>query len=123
MNTYYTNQEIREYFNILSSDFPIWLFDYINTEEMQRISKISMNCWTDYTNCFDIKYFYSNLEHSIGVSLIIWHFTHDKKQVLAGLFHDIATPTFKHCIDFMNGDYQTQESTEELTVKIIELTI
>ena len=35
------------------------------------------------------------------------------------LFHDIATPVFKHCIDFMNGDYEKQESTEELTVKII----
>ena len=42
-----------------------------------------------------------------------------QKQTLAGLFHDIATPVFKHTIDFMNGDYETQESTEELTSKII----
>lgn len=47
------------------------------------------------------------------------HFTHDKKQTLAGLFHDIATPVFKHCIDFLNGDYMTQESTEDLTTEII----
>ena len=39
--------------------------------------------------------------------------TKDKKATLAGLFHDIATPSFKHCVDFLNGDYMTQESTED----------
>ena len=62
---------------------------------------------------------YSSLDHSIAVSLIVWNFTKDKKQTLAGLFHDIATPVFKHSIDFMNGDYEKQESTEELTTRII----
>lgn len=64
--------------------------------------------------------FYSRLEHSIGVSLIIWNFTKNKKQALAGLFHDIANPAFSHCIDFLHGDYETQESTEELTTTIIK---
>lgn len=113
-------EEIREYFKILSPEFPEWLFEYINTPEMQRISGISMNCGTDYTKVFNIKNWYSNLDHSIGVALIIWHFTHDKKQTLSGLFHDIATPTFKHCIDFMNGDTENQESTEERTELIIK---
>ena len=62
---------------------------------------------------------YSSLDHSVAVALIIWNFTKDKKQTLSGLFHDIATPVFKHSIDFMNGDYEKQESTEELTTKII----
>lgn len=43
-----------------------------------------------------------------------------KKQTLSGLFHDIATPVFKHCIDFMNGDSENQESTEERTEQIIK---
>lgn len=115
------NDEVKEYFKILcNDDFPEWLMDYINTPEMERIDKISVNCGMDYFGCFDIKYFYSNLDHSIGVALIIWNFTHDKKQTLAGLFHDIATPAFKHCIDFMNGDSETQESTEELTTDMIK---
>ena len=113
------NNEVKEYFNILSPDFPNWLLEYINTPEMERISKISMSCGTDYSSCFNIRYWYSNLDHSVGVALIIWHFTKDKKQTLAGLFHDIATPVFKHCIDFMNGDSETQESTEEKTTDII----
>ena len=122
MNNYYSNlnEEIKEYFSILSPEFPEWLLEYINTPEMERISKISMSCGTDYSKCFNVRYWYSNLDHSVGVALIIWHFTHDKKQTLAGLFHDIATPVFKHCIDFMNGDSETQESTEERTTDIIK---
>ena len=121
MNKYYENlhPEIKEYFKILSPHFPEWLFDYIDTREMRRIGKISMHCGVEYSGIFNIKYPYSNLDHSVGVALIIWHFTHDKKQTLAGLFHDIATPVFKHCIDFMNGDSERQESTEEKTIEII----
>jgi len=121
MNKYFDrlNDEVKEYFSILSPEFPEWLLEYIDTPEMDRISKISMSCGTDYSKCFNLRYWYSNLDHSVGVALIIWHFTHDKKQTLAGLFHDIATPVFKHCIDFMNGDSETQESTEEKTSDII----
>lgn len=122
MSQYYKNllPEIKEYFSILSPVFPEWLLEYIDTPEMKRIHAISMSCGTDYTKCFSVRYWYSNLDHSVGVALIIWHFTHDKKQTLAGLFHDIATPTFKHCIDFMNGDCEKQESTEERTTDIIQ---
>ena len=43
---------------------------------------------------------YSILEHSVGVALITWHFTRDKKQTLAALFHDISSPAFKHWPNF-----------------------
>lgn len=114
------NSEVREYFKILSPEFPDWLLEYIDTPEMQRIGGISIFCGTDYTKIFNNRFWYSNLDHSVGVALIIWHFTNDKKQTLAGLFHDISTPTFKHCIDFMNGDSERQESTEGRTEDIIK---
>ena len=121
MSKYYEklNETIKEYFKVLSKDFPEFLYEYIDTPPMQRIGKIGCGCGTDYTKVFNNKFFYTNLEHSIGVALIVWNFTKDKKQTLAGLFHDIATPVFKHSIDFMNGDYEKQESTEELTTRII----
>ena len=78
-----------------------------------------MLCGTDYSKLFNYKSSNNTLDHSIGVALIVWNFTKDKKQTLAGLFHDIATPVFKHCIDFMNGDTEHQESTEEMTEEII----
>ena len=123
MKQYFENLNpiVKEYYKILSpKGIPDFIYDYIQNPEMQRIGKISISCGTDYTKLFNHKFMYSNLEHSIGVALIIWNFTEDKKQTLAGLFHDIATPTFKHCIDFMNGDHEKQESTEKLTTEIIK---
>ena len=114
------NKEVREYLKILSPEFPKWLLDYINTPEMLRLNGIGMSCGTLYSKVYNDKYFYSSLTHSIAVALILWHFTQSKKQTLSGLFHDIATPTFKHCIDFMNGDSEHQESTEERTEQIIK---
>lgn len=114
------NEEIKEYYKILSKEVPEFLYDYINTPEMQRISGTGTACGTEYTKIFNNKFYYSNLAHSIGVALIVWNFTHNKAQTLAGLFHDIASPTFKHCIDFMNGDFETQESTEAETEDIIK---
>ena len=113
------NKRTLEYFKVLEPDFPEWLWEYINTEALFKQNYISVTCGTIYSDLFESSYFYSSLDHSIGVALIVWHFTHDKKQTLAGLFHDIATPVFKHCIDFLNGDYMTQESTEDLTTEII----
>lgn len=113
------DENLKKYFNMLEKNFPEFLNDYINTKEMQRLGYISVSCGTIYSKLYDLGY-YSSLSHSIGVALIIWHFTHNKKQTLAGLFHDIATPVFKHTIDFLNGDYMKQETTEKLTAKIIK---
>lgn len=122
MNKYLKNlnEEIRNYLKILSPDFPEWLLEYIYTPEMLRLDGIGMSCGTLYTKVYNDKYFYSSLTHSVAVALILWNFTHDKKQTISGLFHDIATPTFKHCIDFMNGDSEHQESTEERTEQMIK---
>lgn len=119
---YYDNmsKEIKKYFSILQFEYPEWLQKYINTKEMLHQKYISVTCGTIYSNLFESNFFFSSLDHSIAVALIIWHFTHDKKQTLAGLFHDIATPAFKHSIDFLNGDYINQESTENLTTDIIK---
>ena len=120
MNYYDSLDEIKkEYFNILSNEYPLWLEEYINTPELLKQKYISVTCGTIYSDLFESKYFFSSLDHSVAVALIIWNFTHDKKQTLSGLFHDIATPVFKHCVDFLNGDYMNQESTEDLTTKII----
>ena len=120
MNNYLKSldETILKYFKILSEEFPDFLLDYINTPEMQKQAGISVSCGTIYSKMYN-QMWYSSLDHSVAVALIIWNFTKDKKQTLSGLFHDIATPVFKHTIDFMNKDYEKQESTEELTTKII----
>lgn len=114
------NPTLQEYFKILSPEgIPKFLNPYIETPTMQKQAKISTTCGTFYSKMFHNEFWYSSLDHSIAVALIVWNFTKDKKQTLAGLFHDIATPVFKHTIDYMEGDYEKQEATEELTTKMI----
>ena len=114
------NNLIKTYFKVLSPIFPDWLNEYIETERMLKQQYISVTCGKIYSKLFNYDEDYNSLDHSIAVALIIWNFTHDKKQTLSGLFHDIATPAFKHCVDFLNGDYMNQESTEDLTKTLIE---
>ena len=122
MSKYYDKlrKEIKEYFKMLSPDYPEWLNEYIETKELLKQDDVNTTCGLRYTKLLGIDYPISSFEHSIGVALVVWHFTHDKKQTIAGLLHDISTPAFKHCIDFLNGDYLKQESTEELTVEVIK---
>ncbi len=107
------------YHKILSPEFLEFLQDYIATPAMQRLGGAGLLCGTDWTPLYKNRFYYSRLDHSIGAALIVWHFTHDKVQTLAGLFHDISTPAFSHVIDFKNGDHLTQTSTENLTESVI----
>lgn len=92
------------------------------TPALQRLEDISMHCGCDWASFPIYKTAggkYSRLVHSIGVSKIVWNFTHDIVQAVSGLFHDISTPVFAHSIDFLNGDYMEQESTENETAAFI----
>lgn len=111
---------IKRYYKILSKDFPLFLNDYIYTFEMQKLDGINQICGGYWRKENIYEDMYSVLIHSVGVALIIWNFTHDKKQTIAGLLHDISSPAFKHCIDFLNGDVEKQESTEEKTLDVIK---
>lgn len=100
---------------------PDWMEAFCRLPELQRLRDVGMNCGCEYT---DFPRFhglprYSRLRHSIGVCRIVWHFTGDRRQALAGLFHDIATPCFAHTVDFLHGDYLRQEYTENQTEAII----
>ena len=103
---------IASYHRILSADFPEFINKYVDLPILQRLSGIGLLCGTDWTPLYRNRFFYSRLDHSIGVALILWHFTHDRAETLAGLLHDVSTPVFSHVADFRNGDALTQESTE-----------
>lgn len=108
-----------KYHSILCPEWPDFLDKYISLPMMQRLDGVGLLCGTDWTQLFDNKFPYSRLDHSIGVALIVWNFTHNKKQALAGLFHDVSTPAFSHVNDFRKGDALTQESTEFLNQRMI----
>ena len=120
MNLGVDNKEILEYLKILSNEIPDFIIEYANVPDMQRLKGISMVSACEHTKLIPYKFFHTRYEHSLGVALIIWHFTKDKKQTIAGLYHDIATPSFSHVVDYIHGDYEKQESTEELTKTVIK---
>ena len=107
------------YHKILCADYPDFLDEYLRLPILQRLDGVTLLCGTDWTPLFKNRFYYSRLEHSVGTALIVWNFTHDKKQTLAGLFHDVSTPAFSPVIDFRNGDTLTQESTELNNQKMI----
>ena len=113
--------DISEYFNILCprEDWPAFLDKYLQLPVLKRLQGVGLLCGTDWTALYKNRFYYSRLDHSLGVALIVWHFTHDKAQTLAGLLHDISTPVFSHVSDFRKGDALTQTATEEPTARII----
>lgn len=115
------NESTKQYYKILSKEFPEFLNDYIYTPEMQKLDGINQICGAYWRKPNIYEDMYSVLKHSVGVALIIWNFTKNKKQTIAGLFHDISSPAFKHCIDFLNGDAENQETTEEQTLEVIKI--
>lgn len=107
--------------NIYHESIPAWILPALEAPEMVRLQGVGMNCGCDYTQFHAYRPVipYSRWDHSIGVALIVWHFTGDKQQTLSALFHDIASPVFAHVVDFLKGDHMTQESTEDGTCEII----
>lgn len=101
---------------------PAVLAELAATPELLRLKQVGMNCGCEYTSFprFANGHSYSRFGHSLGVGLIVWHFTGDAAQAAAGLLHDLATPTFAHVVDFLRGDYLTQEATEAGTRERIE---
>ena len=102
-------------------EIPEFLYKYLELDSMNRLKDISLLCGMDYASphMYDFAFYVSRYDHSLNVALITWRLTHDKTQTLAALFHDISTPVFSHVIDYMNGDYINQESTENKNMEVL----
>lgn len=115
----YDEYNTQKYHQILSPVWPDFLDKYIALPVMQRLKGIGLLCGTDWTTLYKNRFYYSRFDHSVGVALIIWHFTNDKAQTIAGLLHDVSTPVFSHVSDFRKGDALTQTATEAPNESII----
>ncbi len=107
--------------SIYHENVPEFIMEFAQTPAMLRLKGVGMHCGCEYASFPEYVGTkpYSRWVHSVGVALIVWHFTADMAQAVAGLLHDVASPAFAHVIDFLHGDYIEQESTEEETEAII----
>lgn len=105
---------MQKLWTIYHPEIPEFLREFAATPPVVRLKNVGMNCGCEYTRfpLFEKIRPYSRFDHSLGVALIVWHFTESMEQALAGLFHDVTTPVFAHVVDFLNGDHLRQESTE-----------
>ncbi len=102
-------------------NIPDFLIPYLGVPSLDRLKYVGYFCGMDYASkdIYDFKEYITRYDHSLSVALLTYGLTRDKKATIAALFHDIATPCFSHVIDYMNKDYENQESTEEYTEEII----
>lgn len=107
--------------DIYFNPIPDFIRAIADTRPLQRLRGVGMNCGCEYSSVHTFCRIgnYSRFEHSIGAGLIVWKFTADVRQTVSALLHDIATPCFAHVIDFLHGDYESQESTEDRTLEMI----
>ena len=112
---------MKKLWSVYHADIPPCLQVLAETPEMRRLQDVGMNCGCEYTAFprFQNLRPYSRFQHSMGVGLIVWHFTQSPAQAVSGLLHDIATPVFAHVVDFLHGDHVKQESTESSTQALI----
>lgn len=113
---------LQYYLDLLEYDKrPEFLDKYLEVPCLKRLQKVGYFCGMDYASkdIYDFKEYITRYDHSLTVALLTWKCSQDKKATLAGLFHDVATPCFSHVIDYMNKDYENQESTEEYTGEIL----
>ncbi|MBE6140594.1 MAG: HD domain-containing protein [Firmicutes bacterium] len=103
-------------------NMPSFLEKYLEVKCLQRLKKVGYFCGMDYASkdIYSFKEKITRFDHSLTVALLVYKLTNDLTLTIAALFHDIATPCFSHVIDYMNQDYELQESTEEYTEFVLK---
>ena len=106
---------------LTKNEYPVFMNKYLIANSLQRLKKVGYFCGMDCAsiNIYNFSEYISRYDHSLTVALLTYMLTKDRKATLAGLFHDISTPCFSHVIDYMNEDFENQESTELYTEYVI----
>lgn len=111
---------MKEYLEIfIDKDYPKFIDKYLSTKTLERLKYITQFCGCDYTALYSPLFKYTRFDHSLVVAHMAWHFTHDKKETIVALLHDVGTPCFAHTIDLVFGDYMNQESSERSLIDVI----
>lgn len=112
---------MKQYLDLfIDSEYPSFIDKYLTTNTLNRLKHVTQFCGCDYTRLYSPLFKYTRFDHSLVVAHMTWHFTHNKKETIMALLHDIGTPCFAHCIDYVFGDFLNQESSEKDIIDIIK---
>ena len=112
---------MKDYLDIfIDKEYPKFIDKYLSTNTLKRLKYITQFCGCDYTKLYSPLFKYTRLDHSLVVAHMTWHFTHNKKETIMALLHDVGTPCFAHTIDIALGDCINQESSERNIIDIIK---
>lgn len=104
----------------IDEQYPTFLDKYLSTTTLERLKYITQFCGCDYTKLYSPLFTYTRFFHSVVVAHMTWHFTHNKKETIVALLHDVGTPCFAHTIDIFLGDAINQESSEKDIIGILK---
>lgn len=118
MPSYEDYLEYQDYLGKLPDD----LNKYVDLSFMLRLKGITLLCGMINASKHMYKFNLPNItrfDHSLNDAKITWKLTQSREKTLASLFHDVASPTWCHVVDYLNKDFVAQESTEEKTEEIL----
>ena len=95
------NPKIDELHSVYSNEIPEYLLSLLDLPELTRLNGIDVNSGIHLSGFHMYHYSYSELDHSLGMALILHHFVTNKTQELAALFHDIAVPAFSYATTYI----------------------
>lgn len=104
----------------IDKEYPNFIDKYLKTRTLTRLKNITQFCGCDYTKLYQPRFLFTRYNHSLVVAHMTWHFTKNRKETIAALLHDVGTPCFAHCIDYVFGDYINQESSEKKITDMIK---
>ncbi len=95
---------------------------YLSVPSLVRLKKIGYFCGMDYgsKDIYSFLEYVSRYDHSYSTMLLTSWFSDDLAVLLAALFHDVSTPCTSHVVDYLNKDYEKQESTETKTEEVLK---
>ncbi len=99
------SEETKKLYEIYNDNPSSFIEEIIKAREMQRLNNISQASGIHLSRFNLCNYKYTKLDHSIGIAYILDRFTDDKKQVMTGLFYNVACPSFSNALRLMK--YQT----------------
>ena len=96
------SEDVKNLHNIYNDRISKIIEELVEIPEVSRLNNVSQSSGRGMTNSSIFNYRYTMLDHAVGVALMLDRFVGNDKMMVAGLLHEIASPTFNCAMNLMN---------------------